>query len=185
MAPHPSAITALGWEMLESIPPFLRDDPDVVAVIHCQAREAERLEGAIEELRRQLNPLTATDRGLRFMEMLLRLPASGESIQVRRNRVKLRLAALEADPSGRDWIARLSARIGSGWAYEEHVPGDVTSPAAQTLRIRLPYAANSPQWDAALLATREETPAELGLVFISSGGFILDQSQMDVEGMGI
>lgn len=187
MAPLPELITPLGREMIDSLPPVLRDDPDTIAVLHCQAREAERLGDAVAEIRAQLSPLNATELGLPWWELLLRVPGDiVASVEARREAVMRRYRALEGDPAGSSWVLRVGRRIGDvPWTYQEHIPGDGTTPPAQTLRIHLPFAPASASWDQALIAFREEVPSELDLVFVSEGGFILDESEMDVEGMGI
>lgn len=185
MAPRRDLLTPLGLEMLDSLPPAVRDDPDYLAVIHCYARETERIDETIEGLRAEFNPVTATETGLTAFELLLRLPAGGDTVEGRRIRVRDRLASLFADASGVNWILRVSGRIGSSWSYEEHVPGDAGSPPAQTLRILLPFDATAPEWAEATRAVREETPSELDLIFVSTGGFRLDVSEMDSDGMGI
>jgi hypothetical protein len=182
VAPLESAITALGWELLETIPPVLRDDPDIRAVIHCHAREVEYAEAKIVELREQISPLTATARGLRFWELLLRLPdGSANPDAARRTRILDRYAALEGDPSARSWVERVTGRIGSGWTYEEHGedPGGIPE---QTLRIGIPYALATPAYVAATEAIREETPSELALMFIASDLLLWDVGSWDDAG---
>lgn len=188
MAPRPDLLTDLGREFIAMLPPVLRDDPDYIAVMHCAAKEMERLRATAEQARAELNPQTAGDVGLAFWEALLRLPVrpSGLTVDDRRTRVIARYHSLDGDPSGVSMADRITQRIGGAlWSYEEHIPGDGASPAAQTLRIHLPWEPASPDWNNALVVIREEVPAELALSFVSDGGFRLDESQMDVEGMGI
>jgi hypothetical protein len=189
MAPRPDLLTPRGREFIAELPPFLRDDPQYRAVLHCMAREGERAEGVLEQLRQDLNPLTATDRGIAFFEGLLNIGSTaGQDIEARRAIILGRMRALEGDPSGADWARRITARIGDvGWTYEEHTPGDASPGAVppQTLRILLPFAANSPQFEVARRVFREETPAEIALVYISTGGFLLDSSLLDQDGFGI
>lgn len=184
MAPREDLITPLGWAMIDSLPPILREDPDYRALMHCAAREIERVEATIEDVRTQLIPVNATDLGLQAWEHLLRLPVapSGETIEVRQITVANRLAALGGDPAGTDWVRRMNRRLGNvAWSYEEHQPGVGGTPAAQTLRIRLPFVVNSEPWNQAVKAFREETPSELALTFLGEGGFILDASQLDLD----
>jgi hypothetical protein len=185
VAPLESAITDLGWELLEMIPPVLRDDPDVRAVIHCHAREAEYAEGKIEELRNQISPLTATARGLRFWELLLRLPdGSANPDAARRTRILERYAALEGDPSARSWVDRVTGRIGTGeWSYVEH--GEDPGVPTQTLWITLPWPAASVAYNAAIEAIRDETPSELELAFFSSDAGLFDVGEFDVSIFGV
>lgn len=175
---------AMQW--LEDVPPVLREDPDLQAIYYCSAKEAERLEARIEDVRAQLNPLTATEAGLAIWEPLIRLAAApGGTVETRRTAVVGRIRSLAGDPSGRDWIRRVDAIVGLPWTYEEHIPGDGTTPPAQVLRIFLPWAASNPSWAQAVRLIREETPPELGIQYVSSEGFLLDVSHMDVDAFGI
>lgn len=183
MAPRPDLMTALGRDLLGMLPTFLREDPDVRSVVHCYARAVEEFEVEAELVRAQLSPLSATGVGLSWWERMLRLLAAepGVTVEARREAVIGRWRSLDGDPAGRDWVRRVSGRLGGSvpWSYEENTP------APQTIRVSLPFDAGSPAWEEALRVFREETPAEQALVFISSGGFLLDESQMDVEGLGV
>lgn len=112
---HPRAVEILGW-----IPPFLRAEPDNVAFAHCLARESERAEGFIEYVRDQLNPLRADLTGLAWHSRQLHLPVAPEGTDVEQVRLVVlgRVRALAGDPSERDWVARISARLGTdAWKY--------------------------------------------------------------------
>lgn len=188
MAPLESLITDRGWEMLEELPHFLRDDPDIRAVIHCYAKESERMEDALEGVRDELNPLTASTVGLAWWESLLRLPVNplGGTLSGRRTLAARRMRSLVADPSGLNWVQRVTDRLGGQpWSYEEHVPGDLGTPPAQTLRVTIPSTPGTTLWDSQVAAVREETAAELALDFESAAGFILDQSQLDADTLGV
>lgn len=178
MAPLPELLTVLGRAHLEMIPPFLRGDPDYVAVMHCYAREAERLGETLELVRANLDPTTATELGLPWYESVLHVSGTG-TVEERRSRVLGRLAALAADPSGRSWVRRVTARIGSGWSYVENTPDP------QTIRVFVTPAVGTAAWDEALRAVREETPAEQELDFVSSEGFLLDETPLDTGGLGV
>lgn len=187
MAPKPEIFAecdrAVTW--LEGVPPILRDEPDLQAAYYCMAMETDRMEARLEDIRAQLLPSTATV-NLPGWEALLRLPGTGPD-EARQAALRLRMAGLAADPSGLNWIDRAQARLGPGvvWTYEEHIPGDGSTPAAQTLRISLPYGGASAEMAAAKQIFREETPAELDLIFVSSDGFLLDSSEMDDDAFGI
>lgn len=109
----------LAMEFLDGAPPVVRGEPDVRAVYYCQAREMERMDAWREELRAELFPKSA-NRNLPGWEALLRLPGIG-TVAYRQEQVINRLAALNADPSGRNWVERVQARLGANviWAYEE------------------------------------------------------------------
>lgn len=179
-------VNALCMQWLDDVPPIMREDPDLQAVYYCASMEAQRLEARIEDVRAQLNPVTATETGLTLWEALLRLPAaSGGTVATRRTAVVARLRSLAGDPSGRDWARRIDAIVGAPWSYEENVPGDGTTPPAQVLRLNLPWSAATSQWQNAIERIREETPPELGLQFVSADGFLLDVSHMDTDAFGI
>lgn len=186
MAPREDLLTEKGREFLAALPPFLRQDPSYRAVLHCCAREAERADAELSQLQRELNPLTASDVGLDFFETLMEMQSSrGQDVEARRLLVVRRFRALEGDPSGPDWVARVTARIGDvGWTYEESTGGP-EEPTPQTLLITLPFAPISPQFAAARQVFAEETPTELRLIFISSEGFFLDSSQLDTDGLAV
>lgn len=112
---HPRAVEILGW-----IPPFLRGESDNIAFAHCLARESERAEGFIEWVRDQLNPLRADLTGLAWHSRQLHLPVAPEGTDVEQVRLVVlgRVRALAGDPSERDWVARVSARLGTdAWKY--------------------------------------------------------------------
>lgn len=180
--PAVDRITDLGWQMIEDLPPILRDDPDTQASLHCQAKEAERMDAAAREVAAGFNPLTATNLTLPIWERVMHLPPGPPDEGLRRARVVARWRSLQGNPSGRSWIERLNERIGISWAYEEHIPGDAGSPPAQTLRITLPVQPG-PNLAEKERIFREETPSELALIFTTGEGFLLDLSQMDVETM--
>lgn len=186
MAPLPELVTPLGHALLAQLPPFLREDPDTVAVMHCCAKEVERMDLSVADARAQMNPLTAGTWGLTAWEGVLRI-AHDESadLEQQREAVLRRYRSIDNDPSGVSWQARVNRRLGEiPWTYEEHVPGDAGTPPAQVLRFTLPYEVG-PQLTEALRILREEVPSELGITVIGSGGFILDQSQMDIDVLGI
>jgi hypothetical protein len=176
MAPLPELITDLGWRMLEDLPPFLREDPDVRGVIHCYAKETERVEGAITDVGLQFNPLTATELGMPFWEVLLKLPESppGTLLEVRRERVIDRYEALDGDPSIRNWIERVTARLGTGaWTWLENTPDP------QSMRIGVPYESGTAIWEKALVILREETPSEQALSFVETDTLLWDSGTFD------
>lgn len=180
----PRPLTERGEEYRSWLPERLRDSPDHLAVIHAQSRELDRLEAAIEQVRVQFFPQTA-DILLGLWERVLGLTVepSGVTIAERRGYVIARLRALASTPEGRDWVANVSSMVGPGWEYEEHVPGDVTSPPENTIRVTLPYPPTSSLYQQTERLIRDITPAHLDLIVTFSGGFVLDQSQLDQEQM--
>lgn len=176
--------TARGLRMLAMLPPKLQGSVEHQAVIHAQSRELDRLEGCIEQVRAQFNPATA-DILLNAWEYSLKLPVggAGADIPTRQQRVVVRLQKLLGQAEGIEWEDQITALIGGGWSYLEHIPGDGTSPPANTLRITLPFSSSSGSYLAALQEIAEVTPAHLEIEFESAAGFQLDDSPMDITGM--
>lgn len=123
--PRVDHLTELGRDFVNQLPVVLREDPDYLSLMHCSAREVERIESAIEWARAQANPLTADAWGLEQWARLLKLPLTqGELLAVQREKVVARFRALIADPSEAAWVARVSELLGAGthWTYERFVP---------------------------------------------------------------
>lgn len=182
--PAESALTPMGVTWRGWLPVVLRDSPEHLAVIHAVAKETERLEAAIESVRAQFWPQTATFL-LKAWEAMLRLamePGSLTEAQ-RRDLALVYLRKLHETGEGRDWKENVSLLVGPGWSYEEHIPGDGASPPAYTLRITLPFPPSGDLYARTERLLREVTPAHLDLILQSSGGFVLDQSQLDQEGL--
>lgn len=175
-------LTALGLQMQAALPPALRDSNDYLGIIHPLAREIERLEGCIEQVRSQFSPSTA-DLLLPAWETQARLAVggAGASTAQRQQAVVTQLRFALGESEGREWEARITEMIGPGWTYEEHIPGDGTSPPENTLRITLPFPPDGSAYNAALLKIREVTAAHLEIEFSPAGGFILDESQLDSQ----
>lgn len=184
--PDPAVLTDLGRLHLAMLPPHLRDDPDYQGVIHPLAREVERLEGKIEEVRDQLRPLSATTL-LKAWEAQFRLTIDppGLSLAERYEKIRPRLLALVSGGEGRQWVVQAGLIVGPGFDYREHVPGDVTGPPEGTVRIVMPFPPSGSRYAEVAKRLREIVPAHLDIEFSNLGGFILDQSQMDEETLTI
>lgn len=178
-------LTARGREWLDWLPVVLRESPDHLAVLHSLARESERMEAAIELARAQAFPQTA-DVLLKVWEHELGITVepAGQTLVQRRATVIAMLRRMRGTPAGRDWESNVTALVGSGWTYEEHVPGDVGSPPENTVRVELPFAPSSGSYARAERLIRQITPAHLDLIVQFIGGFVLDESQLDQEGLG-
>lgn len=178
---------ALTLEMLEDLPVFLREDPDVQAVIYCQAKEHERKREFIDRVRRNLFPQHADELGMTWWEGLLALPIEpvGQSVEERRGTVLLYLAALRASGTGRWWVDTVNRLIGAGWTYEEHVAGDPGSPAAYTIVVTVPFTTDSDRFRQLEALLEQITDAHIDIVLASSASFHLDQSQLDQDPFGI
>jgi hypothetical protein len=168
---------------LEELPPVLHNDPDIRAVVYCYAREGARQEATVDDLIAQFFPQHATELGLAWWEALLRTTRSpaGEDVAQRRATVMSLLQKMSASPSGTDWVANVTMLAGAGWTYAEHVPGDASSPPEYTVLITLPFPPASSLYALTEALLREVTPAHLDIILAYSGGFVLDQSQLDQE----
>lgn len=178
-------LTALGLAMIADLPARLRGSSDYQAVMHAGAREVEMLEASVEQVRSQFNPGSA-DLMLGAWEAETRLPVGGlgASIGQRQARVIVRLRKLLGVSEGLEWEQSITEIVGPGWTYLEHIEGDLTGPPASTLRIALPFPPAGSAYTEALREIREVTPAHLDIEFSSGSGFILDESHLDLEGLG-
>lgn len=185
--PDVALLTDLGREFRDMAPVIFRDSPEHLAVWHATAKELERLEAAIETVRAQFFPQTA-DVLLGVYEGELGITIGGPpgaTLDERRNLVLTYLRKLAGTPAGADWVENVTRLVGAGWTYEEHDPDDPTSPPAYTLRIHLPFPPSSGRYAQAENLIRDITPAHLDIVLSYTGGFLLDQSQMDQETLSI
>lgn len=184
--PGSPPLTPLGLAFRESAPTVVRNDPDYLSIWHATARECERLADRIEHVRAQFFPRTADDL-LKAWELMVKttVEPEGLTLEERRQIVLARLLRMASDPSGLAWQENVTALVGPGWDYLEHIPGDPSSPDTDTIRVYLPYPPGSDRYGLTEALLRDITPAHVDIVLVSLGGFILDESQMDQEGMGV
>lgn len=112
--------------MLAQYPPFLRKDPDIVAVNSVAALELDRIEAAMDELIANFTPQNA-DLFLHFWEYLFKLPTNppSKTLEQRRVTVVTFLRRLAQGGAGLNWVARLIDLIGSNWTYIVHTPDGI------------------------------------------------------------
>ena len=179
-------LSPLAEEMRDALPPKLQESPDYLGVIQALAKECERARSTLESVRKQFNPSKA-DLLLAVWERITRQTREpeGESVAERQAAIVARLRKLLSLGHGSAWQEQVTALVGIGWTYEEHIPGDETSPPANTLRIRLPFPPEGSRYLEALAAIREVTPAHLDIIFESEAGFLLDESRLDLETLTI
>jgi uncharacterized protein YmfQ (DUF2313 family) len=173
--PAVSALSEKGREMIDQLPSWLRDDPDARAVVHCYAMEAERQQDALRAIRADLVPKTAASRGLGWWERILGLTVApeGQSDLERRDQVLAVLLQLSAGASGAMWEQAILDLIGPGVTYVEEDP--------YTIQITVSFAPDSLDYRRLERIVRTFTPAHLAIVFTGDEGFILDDSQLDVD----
>lgn len=181
--PDPALLTERGREWLESLPVPLRDDPDVQAVIHVQAREADRREEYLTAILDGFFPQRAAELGLRMWEVLLRLRVAppGWTVQQRRDAVLAALRSLPEPQTGRGWERTAEKLVGQGFTYQEHDPAAPAEPPPYTILVELPFPAGAPQFEFARTVLRRITPAAWSLTITSGEGFTLDRSQLDQD----
>jgi hypothetical protein len=177
--PAVSALTARGRELLAELPSWAQEDPDVRAVIHVYAREAARLDEFVAELREDLFPGRATERGLAWWEALFGItPADDASVAARRAAALKGFQRSLGDSAGSAWEENVTGILGSGWTYAEEDPS--TDPYEVTIEVAL----EAGQLAGLAAKLRSITPAHIHLNIVTGDGFILDISELDVESFG-
>jgi hypothetical protein len=167
------------------LPAALHESPDHLAVIHSYARELDRVEAAIELVRLQFFPQHATVL-LPVYERILGLTVApvGWTEEQRQLAVLSQLARMRSEPGGATWETNVSKIVGNaGWTYATHDPNDAGSPPANTILIRLPFPPSSDRYAVTERLIRAITEAHVDLIVTFTGGFVLDQSQLDQEAL--
>lgn len=165
--------------MLGDLPPWVRGDPDIRAAVYCQAKEADRTETELTHLTNQFFPIRADALGLAWWEALVRVAASvGQPVESRRAVVLASLARLIASPSGTRWEETVTSLIGTDYTYVENTPG------SYQLRITVPFPPTSGSFVALNTLLDIISPAHLDVVLQFVSGFLVDDSQLDQEGLG-
>ena len=153
-------------------------DPSIQAVIDCHARESDRLEALMVEVRDNAIPVRVTALGIAWHEWRLKLPVDPAlSLNQRRDRILARYGGREL-VAGTSWQADVNALIGGlgAWRYEEDSENFL-------ITIFVPW----PPGTEPFLALEHQVkllptwPCHLELDVQSEAGFILDQSELDNE----
>jgi len=162
--------------MLADVPGFMVEDPNIRAVLHVFAKEGERIEAALNEIRDNGIPARVTALGASWHERQLGLVVNpvGVSLTERRERI---VAGYQTKQSayGSSWENDVTGLVGgTGWTYTEDA-------ATATVTVYLPWGALSDPFlrIKAQIVTLASWPCHLDLSVQSTGGFILDQSQLD------
>lgn len=177
-------LTAKGRELLADLPPRLRDAPEFQAVMHCQGRESDRVDATLDDLTAQFIPSTSTTQ-LRIWEAIARttIEPVGQTVEQRRAVVIALLRKQHSSPAGSSWESNIDDLVGPGWTYQEHIPGDATTPPESTIRVFLPFPPSSDRYAQTEALIRDITPAAWDLIVTSPAGFYLDDSRLDEEGI--
>lgn len=168
-----------GQELLEALPHYYSEDPNVHAVLRAAGLELERVEALLENIRRGIWPHLADDEHLMLSlhEAQLGLPVAPEGLTLEQRRAAvLAFAARRNVRSGEFWLAALTRLVGSeNFVVEENQPGEYQ------LRITTPFEAGSYELGQLELLLRSITPANLDVVVVSTEGFIVGESLVGEE----
>ncbi|MDE2103142.1 MAG: hypothetical protein KGL39_38205 [Patescibacteria group bacterium] len=179
--PAQSAITELGWTLLEELPAFLQADPNIRAVQHAYAKEIERLEAKIAEAAQQANG-PASSLLLAEWERTLDLPVApiGLTEAQRRSVILAFMGSLSSDPSGTHWHAVIKVLLSSGIIAIEHRAGGAEpQPAANEIHAVLPFGEFAPLFGILSRLLRRITPAHVKLTITGEEGFTTDKTELD------
>lgn len=176
-------LSPLAEDMLTDIPPFLRDSHEYRAIFQAYARKLEQLEADLERVRRNLIVWTADDLGLPWWETLVEIEVNppGFTTEQRRQAVIAELQGLLEAGSGLSWEDAITFLAGPDWSYQEHDPWNPDSPDPYTIRVTLPFPPTADTYQRIRRLAAKRTPTHIRLEFAFSGGFVLDQSQLDLE----
>lgn len=116
--------SARATELLDEMPPWAREDPDLRAMVYVWAKEGELMEATLNAYILELYLATATAAGLRNFEILLSLPIepAGLTDEQRRGIIAAHMLAAVSGTSGAQWVENLNAIVSGGWSYQEHIP---------------------------------------------------------------
>lgn len=176
-------MTELGLAFRDAAPVIYRDSPEHLAQWHCLAKELERVAARIEVVRDQFFPQRASLL-LGVYERLVGVTVNppGVALDDRRRLVLAGLRKMAGDGSGLAWQDQLTNLIGAGsWDYTEHIPGDSSTPAADVVRVSLPFSPATSRFAQVKRFVRDITPAHVDVAYVYSGGFLLDESELDEQ----
>lgn len=178
-------VGARGLEWLATLPPFLRKDATMQAIADANGQEWDILDTYLDELQRNVIAVTVSEH-LDVWEWFLGLTVNpaGQTAGQRLTTILAFMSRATLDGSGLSWESVTTNVLGTGWAYQTNIPGDGTTPAANVVRVTLPFASTSTQASVALILLRSITPANTDLIFIFSDSFQLDVSQLDDDLLG-
>jgi hypothetical protein len=184
----PLVLSDKAQELLLDMPPYLSDNPLVQSVINSQANEFQRIDDAAAAIRNAMFPSQASDVSilngayvvpiLSMWETILGLPVAPVGITTadRVAKVVAHIRKRNAS-SGADWVATLTAALGSfSWSHQE-------GPGAYQVTISIPYISGSYSGAQVLALAKQITPAHLNLTVRYSQGFLVGISQVGIDGI--
>lgn len=175
----PRVLTDNALALLDDLPPWFQDDPNVQAAISVMSNEVDRCEAMIEEVINMFWPFLA-EQFLYLWEAALGISVNpaGQNIAQRQARAAAFYLQRVNRTYGSSWVQAVTALLGPGWSWER--AGDSGTPA-HTIRITLPYQANSAQSNDLITLLDMLTPANTVIEVIYGHGFIIQQSGIQVE----
>lgn len=179
-APNPLAVFSTSPpfappDLLDDVPPFEQTSRNIQAVLQVVANELARIDAARQALIQNFFPGSA-DVLLGLFESLLGLPVNPPaSLASRQQLVLVYMQRLKSEGRGLDWVALITQAVGTAnWNYQEHIPGNATTPAANTVAVNIPQASAGFAWP----FIRDITPAHLVVTEGYTGGFIVGVSNV-------
>jgi hypothetical protein len=168
----PRPLTAKGLALLELYPVRFREDPQILALVHAEAREQERIEQAMSDLAAAVaSPANATAETIGSWERMLGLSVNvAVPLVDRRVRAAAYQVALRRSGTGSWWEETLQ-RIAPGATYAEAGSGVVN--------VELPFSALTPGFAQASGLIRRVTDEHIALNFTSSLSFRMDIGKLD------
>lgn len=174
----PRVLTDRALDFLDMLPPWTHGDPNIQAAIQVMSNEVERIDAKMEEVVNGYFPFLA-DQYLYLWEASLGLATNlSLSVTQRQMRVLAFLQRMHNSVPGSTWVTNVTALIGTTWTWTRHPTGSVP---VNTLQINLPYTSTSPQATDLIALLRILTPAEVDIVINYGDGFIIEQSQIEIQ----
>lgn len=172
-------------EWLDRLPSFVRDDPDVLAVVYAMVRERRLIRAAHERVRANAFPATADALSLRHWEDLVGIDVEPEGATEDERRTTLNAFAqgVSGEGGGAGWEEAITRFVGAGWTYEEHRTEGGVVPA-YSVAVSLPFPPTSREYRIAEDLIRSVTPAHVALTVAFAGGFTLDGEELDQGQLG-
>lgn len=121
----PATVAETTLRLLESLPPFMQDAPEIQTVLDVLAREVDRIDAARADLIDNYFPATA-DQFIHLLESLIDVGAvapTGAPLEVRRAALIAYFRGLSTSGRGVDWEQAMTALVGSSWSYHEYEAG--------------------------------------------------------------
>lgn len=171
------AFSEKAQEMLDDLPSYYGDDPNVLAVLNAAGLELERIEAMLATLRDKGLPHRADDEYdlLARWEFLLGLPVRPEGAMLSERQAVVRSTYRARNTaSGADWAVAVDTAIQTSWDHAENSPG------AYSVAVTIPNASGYSGGQVQRLL-RAITPAHLLLTITTGVGFLVDIEEVDID----